>query len=93
MDMAHDSATAAHRRSSPAISFDGFKDDDIIDKKQLAGCLRCSVRTVETKSHQVRGIPHIAGNGKTLYIVGSVKKWLISREVTPGAKSRKRRAA
>ena len=76
------------------ISFYEFRDDDIIYKPQVARLLNCSVRTVETKTHEPNGIPHLMIGGRVAYVVGSLRKWVFALEVRPGERrGRGRRAA
>jgi hypothetical protein len=60
--------------------------EDYLTKSQLAKAIGRDERTLDNWWRRHRGPPRIKFEGTILYKISSVKKWLASQEMQPGAK-------
>ena len=74
---------------STRITLDRIKDDQMLDKKELAEALGCSVRTLQRMVERHEIPPPIPFNGRKVWIVGNVKAWIAEAVGHREAKAKK----
>lgn len=77
----------------PRPGLPGYEDDDFVEMDVIERAHNIGGRTGRNWRRSPGGLPHIVVGRSVLVRVGPYRKWLISREVVPGARSRKRRSA
>lgn len=72
-------------RNIPRPGLPGYDDDDLVEMDVIEQAHKIGGRTGRNWRRSPGGLPHMVVGRSVLVRVGTYRKWLLSREVAPGA--------
>jgi hypothetical protein len=79
-DLAARPEVTGRRTSAPNLLLNGYADDDVLTRDQLADEWRCTVRSIRNYQYEPDGLPFFLHAGKVSHRAGSARAWMRARE-------------